>query len=521
MQASTRFALNAASNWGNTFVTIAAGAVTVPYAVARLGDVPYGIYGVLGSILAMLGLLELGLSAGLARFSCRDQAAGDEQALRETISTGQAILGAVGLVGACAMVAGTPWIRTFFRVPEEYAADLLRINVCLAVSYALSFIALATKGVVMGANRHDLANLVEIVATLVRVGLMFGLFEAWRASLVLFGVTFVAHQVVRLVGLQAAARVSVGRAASFRLSAVSRRSFTRLAGFSSYNALMVLGNLVLLQGPNFIIGRMLGTAMVTAFAPALLVASQLRGFVMGLTSPIMPLAGREAVTAGGARLGEWSVRLSRFSCVVSLTLILPILLYAGPILKGWMGPGFEWTAPVFVVTVVGHLFAGVQSANYYLVLGAASIRPWAISQMITAAVAMALAIIGQVLLGWGLLGIAASVAVVTAIRNGIYLPLFSCREFRVPLVHYFFETYGRPLLPALLVAAVAVVLSRWVPPVRLSLLAGHATLAMVLYAAAAWFLAMDSNDRDLLAGWVRIGVAKVRALRRSSGAASG
>jgi len=425
MRPAARFAVNAFSNWTQRAVAIGVGVVMMPYAIHHLGQTRYGVFGILGSLIGMLGLLDMGLSSGVSRFSSQDQAAGNLRALRGVATVAQLLQGGVGVVGGTIIAFSPPWMALFFNIDAHYYEELRLLSICMAVSFCFSFLSVAPRGLIIGGNRYDLANAVDVAANLTRLALLFILFESFKPSLFLFGIIYATYDVMRYFLYWSLARFWVVKTKTFSVAEVSWDIVKRFGSFSAMNAIGVAGGMLMSQGPNFVVGKMLGPAMVTAFAPTLLVAGQLRAAVIGFVAPLLPLAGRNVATEGGARLADWSVRFSRLACIMSLTILVPVIAYARPIIGMWIGSDYEWTTPVFVIMSLSQLFASIQVANYYLALGGGRIRPWAMTSFGAAATAVILSALGTWLFGWGLLGVAIVVGVVIAGRTGITLPLIA------------------------------------------------------------------------------------------------
>lgn len=503
MRASTRYMVNAGSNWGQLVVSGVVGVIVLRYTVDRLGKEQFGLFPIIGSVLAILMLLDLGISAAVARFSARYQGAGDLGGLRSTTTTALIVMGALGVTGGLALVATIPLVNSFYAVPAELYTDLVGMTVCQAVAFALRFASVPAAAVLIGAGRYELMNGFESLGNLVRLGLLVLLFTVWTPTLLLFGVTFVAHQVVRLVGFNLVGRYAVVRSPLYCRRAVSWSILADLGRFSAIQSVGVLAWTALLQGPNLIIGRLLGNTMVTYYQPSLLVACQLAGLASGLTSPLLPLAAKDAETNGGRRLGEWSLRFGRLVTLFAVALMLPILLLARPILTVWMTEDFAWTAPVFVVAVAAQLFNLTQSANYYLLLGGGRITFWQVSEMVGTVVALSAAVVGQLLLGWGLLGIVGSVGGVTLVRAGAYLPWMCAREFKLPLGTYYRQVYGWPAVPAVLAGVASWGLLQLWPPSGLAGVVGQGLLAVGLFGLLAWWLALTPADRAVVLDLLR------------------
>lgn len=514
MRPSLRFAINAASNWVQMAVAAGVGAIIVPYAIHRLGDVRYGIYGEVSAVLNFLMVFDLGLSAAVTRYSSQDHGRDDGSALRETASTAMVVLTGVGLLGAALLAAAAPLIQRFFEIPAEFTAELVAINLCLAASFALRFAAVTPRGLLIAGNRYDLLNGVETTSNVVRLAALVAWFEWISPTLLGFGLTFVATQAVRLGGFQLLVRTTVLRAAWFRARQITRSALRRLVGFSAVNFIAVLGGLALTQGPVVLIGKLLGaegTQMVAAYAPTQLIVGLLQMFTAGLCSPIIPLAGGDAAAGGGKRLGDWSLRLSRLTAVASAALVLPIVLLAEPLLRWWVGATLAWTAPVLIVSVAAQFVYGIQSGNYYLILGGGKIGAWSLGQTAFAVVGLIAAAAGQIAFGWGLVGICSAVGAAVVLMSGVFMPAVTCAQFGVSRRRYAWDVLIRPMIPVAIVGAAGALLVRAYPPASLASLVAAGAVSSLAYLAIAWRLALRDEDRALALGLLRRGRSTERA----------
>src|SRR5580700_5143913 len=93
----TRFARNAGSNYLLAVVMALVALVTTPILTGHLGPQKYGIWILVGSTIAYLELLDLGLGGAVVSFVARLSAAGDEDGLDRTMSTSFFVLVALGL----------------------------------------------------------------------------------------------------------------------------------------------------------------------------------------------------------------------------------------------------------------------------------------------------------------------------------------------------------------------------------------------------------------------------------------
>ena len=106
--------IGAALTYVQTALHIVISLLYVPLLLSGIGQSEYGMYQLVGSIMAYIGITETLLSAGVLRFYCKYKAVGDATAMENTLATAQriyrilsaAVLAAGGIGGAIAYRQG-------------------------------------------------------------------------------------------------------------------------------------------------------------------------------------------------------------------------------------------------------------------------------------------------------------------------------------------------------------------------------------------------------------------------------
>ncbi|HUT59166.1 MAG TPA: lipopolysaccharide biosynthesis protein [Phycisphaerae bacterium] len=490
--------MNAISNWIRLIVLAIVGAITIPYLMHQLGDYRFGVYAIVGSAMGFISLLDFGLQTGITRFVAQDEASGDYGRLLSTTSTGFAVKGTIGLVGFMVTVASIPFVRYFFNIPWDLFWGLAALSAFMGLSLLLRSLAITPGAILIGASRFELRTACDIVGNLARLGLLVLFFSLLGPSLGRMGLAFAMGAAVFFLLTYTMARYWIVRRPIFRFSSMSKSAFKRIASFGLLNGVAVLGGLLLNQGLIFTSGKLLGTTAATYLAAPILVAFQLQGLAAGFASPLIPLAGRDAVQGQGRNLGPWSVRISRLTCLLCICFVLPLCILAEPLLRHWLGPDKAWTWTIFVVVVATTTMESIQVANYYLVVGGGKIGAWAASQLVAATVGLGAAVACHLLFGWGLLGIVSVVGAAVVARNLIALPIISCRQFGVPLGKYLWNTYAIPAVAMAVPAGATVAMLLLAYPTSVLMLVLELLASMALLAAFGWLFGLTKDDRRLV-----------------------
>jgi len=140
--------------------------VLSPYIVHSLGDGAYGAWVLLSSLVGYLGLLDLGTRGAVTRYVATYHAAHRHEDAGRIASTALILFGGLGLLAVGASVLLALLVNHAFRVPDELA-DAARIAVVLSgVNVAVSLVSGVFGGIVVGMQRFDSLNAVNIALAL-------------------------------------------------------------------------------------------------------------------------------------------------------------------------------------------------------------------------------------------------------------------------------------------------------------------------------------------------------------------
>jgi O-antigen/teichoic acid export membrane protein len=142
-----RAAVTAASSVLARVLSSAAGVVSVPLAITYLGTERYGLWMAISSVVAMLGLADMGMGNGLLNAISTADGKSDEKSAIESVSSAFLMLTAVAaaiLVIALVVNPVLPW-QTIFKVRTALAAGEVRptvlvLAVCVALNLPLGIV---------------------------------------------------------------------------------------------------------------------------------------------------------------------------------------------------------------------------------------------------------------------------------------------------------------------------------------------------------------------------------------------
>src|SRR3954468_8625844 len=128
---------NTGSNVLLMFMRMVITFVITPITVHALGNYDYGIWEIVMAVVGYAGMLDLGLTPTISRFTAKLNAENDKPGLERLLATGTVALGAVGSVILVVFVAWAmlkpEWVSQSGDHASRYAMFLLLIGLQTAI----------------------------------------------------------------------------------------------------------------------------------------------------------------------------------------------------------------------------------------------------------------------------------------------------------------------------------------------------------------------------------------------------
>src|SRR5580698_319715 len=329
-------------------VQVSTSLITIPLTIHYLGNERFGLWMTISSVLAMANFADFGIGNGVLNTVADAFGKNDFDRIRAAISSGFAVLGAVGLLLLALFASTFFWVSwaDVFRVASaqartEAAPALMVFAFCFALNIPLDLVQRAQLGLQQGFRMNlwqvcgSVAGLASVIAGIrLHAGLPF------------------------LVAALAGAPVAATALNTFHFFVVSRPDLRPRSQFVSRDAIsriVTIGTLffvlqlvaaVAFSADNVIIARILGASSVPDYSIPQRMFSLISIMVVMLVTPLWPAYG-EAISRGDI---PWVRRTLRRSLVLvfgfAAAASLTMLLIAHRLLAWWIGPRIS---PPFVL----------------------------------------------------------------------------------------------------------------------------------------------------------------------------
>jgi O-antigen/teichoic acid export membrane protein len=456
---SAKLARNTVANYGGTFVAMAVGLVLTPFLVHELGDAHYGIWALLGSVIAYFQLLDLGLSTSLAKYVAEYLAQEREAELNQVCGTVFAAYLGLAVIAAVAIIGFAPWFAHLFNVAPEDASLATGTFLLVGLNFVILLPTSLLNAILVGYQRIDYSNIVRIISQLANAGLVILLLSRGLGLLAVAAVSIVTTLLVAGGRLYFIRRMAPQLRFSPRFfrPGVARVMF----GYGAAVFVVQISGLVLFQKDNVILGFFFPVAVITPYAVTYKMAHYLDILAQPLTAVLFPAYAEMKGKLDDRRLRTLYLEGSRGVMVLSSLLGVFLLMTGTDILGLWVGPEYRDQGPIlyplllfFVVIAVarvgGSLLVAIGQARWRMYIGLGMI-------VINLVLCTALASV------WGPRGLAIGNAVSVLVVYGLVLIPFVGMKVGVSLVQSVRFSLLPAVLPAVLTAGYLHLSQRYYP----------------------------------------------------------
>lgn len=425
---------------------------------------------------AYVGYFDLGIQTGVSKFVAEHDAKGDHLQAGRYASAGLGLMLLAGLLGgALTFILAWQIPRLFSAMPPALFPEV-RISVIL-VGLSLSFglVCSVYSAVFFGLQRYWIPTLITIVN---RVLFAAAVLIAARAGgdLAIMGLA-VALVPILTGGLQVLAWRKRASQVPVSLGLVDLRILKKVASYCSLQSISILA-MFCITGLDIVIVGHFDYVQTAYYSIATLPTSFLLLIISSLLSPFMPASSALSTRFSPSKMGDFLAKITRYNTIALLLVGLPLIVFAFPILRLWVGSDYaSHTVTYLRILVLANVIRNLCGPYATMIVATGSQK-----SVIAAAVSEAVVNLGSsVYLAWrfGAIGVAigtvigavVSVCVHFAVSMRLTRPVISiCRR----------RLFLREILrPAVICLPSALLLFRWWPATNLHLVSGTSVLWLV------------------------------------------
>ncbi len=426
-------ARNLMFNWGGHAASMMVMFFLSPYIVGKLDAVAYGIWSLLTVLTGYMGLFDLGVRASVGRHIALYLGKGDQKGVDESIRAGLGFFSFTGvLILAVGVLLGLLFPQLFKGVPVEHYTTVRMLLPLMVVNVWLAAVAAVYSSVLAAYDRFDVARSVDFLVLIVRTtATVWALHKGWGlwglAGALLLGNIF---------GLWAnwlSAHRYHGELRSWPLLYRKNR-LREIVSYGVASFLTAFSARVIGQTDLIIAGAFISVADVREYSIGAMIVFYSSTFVKLIGRTFFPALQR---AIGAGKMGEAKhlfERQVRLALCFGLLVYIGFATYSQTFIRLWMFQDGFGEASVALSASVMTVLALAQLPLLYLLpslnmLAAMGyIRFNALISTIEAVVNLGLSLFFVIMLGWGLVGIAAGSLGGRLLVSCLWVPIYLDRR---------------------------------------------------------------------------------------------
>lgn len=315
---------------------------TTRVVLRALGEVDYGIYNVVGSIVTMFVFLRSAMGNATHRFITYSIGKGNIEDTKIVFSTGLIIhLGISLLVVLLAETAGLYFLYYKMVIPAERMIAAQWCYQFSVLTCALSVICVPYDAAIIAHEKMKVYTFINILQSTLNIVIAYILVITSNDKLIVYGLLMLSVQIFNRLFYGFYCKKHFEEC-QFRW-VIDKSLLKNMTSFAGWKLLGHFAGIAYTQGVNILLNMFCGPIVNAARAIAVQVQNAIRGFVTNFQTAVNPQITKSYAKADYNRVHELLFMSSKFSFFLLLFFVLPVFLEARQILDLWLGEYPEHT----------------------------------------------------------------------------------------------------------------------------------------------------------------------------------
>lgn len=488
-----QFMRNMVTSWASMIITLAITFFFTPYLIDMLGKERYGIWSLAFSIVAYLGLADLGMKQSVVRYISKYYAVNDWKQLNQVYSTSMKIYFYIALIILAAAAAIVFGLLPYFKISPEYLRITQIAFLILGIDQAVTYAMLPM--VSLGAfHRFDITTLFQLGSRIAQTIVIIVVLEMGYGLIAMAIVVAITSTLDKL-GVNLIRRIKYPEV-RFSFEDIDKEKMAMLLNYGLYSFLIVGTWIVIFQSDSIIIGRFVSMEAVAVYSVAAAIITQLRGALNIISVPLVPAVSHMEAGQDYDRIMSFYNKATRYLYYVAGFACFGVLLFGGPFIMLWVGEDFRPAIGILQVLIIAGAICFPQSIANSVLFG---ISRHKIAFYILLSEAISKIVLSLVLLKYyGILGVAMGTAIPQLIIYTFIYPTVFYRAMNSSVGEFYRIASKSALLSAVFVLPAAFLMRAIASPDSWHKLIIDGVVITITMLIGMYLFILDDSDRGRL-----------------------
>jgi O-antigen/teichoic acid export membrane protein len=354
MNIRARLLKNTVANLGRGGATGIVALFLPPLLVRHMSPAEYGVWVLVLQVAAYISYLDFGLQTAVGRYVAYTTEQNDFEQRNSIFSTAFAALSGAAIAGLILLAAFAAALSLIFpSIPADSIPMMRWALLILGTSLALGLPASAWSGVFVGLQRNEVPALIIGSSRLISaVGVVVAAFAG--KSVVVMATIMAITNVVSYIVQYVAMRMIVPDTL-FDLNLVRLSTASELLPYC-FGLTVMSFSMLLVTGLDLIVVGRFQFSAVAAYSVAASMVTFIAGGLYAALNAMMPHAATVHARQKPQELGSLVIVSTQIAIILLVFTSIPVLIYAAPILKVWIGQRYVQTGyPILAVLLIANI----------------------------------------------------------------------------------------------------------------------------------------------------------------------
>ncbi|MEE3484351.1 MAG: oligosaccharide flippase family protein [Bacteroidales bacterium] len=374
---TSRIAKNTLFLYFRMLLTMGVSLYTSRVILEALGVADYGIYNVVGGVVAMFGILSGSLSAAISRFITFELGKGNLDRLKRIFSTSvniQIIL--IAIIVVLMETIGLWFLNYKMVIPEDRLVAANWVFQFSMVTFAINLLSVPYNAVIVAHEKMSAFAYISIVDCVLKLIVAFVIAYNPFDRLVYYGL------LIMIVGLINRSIYAIYSKRHFEEATYSflldKDLMKEMLGFAGWNFVTSANHMLNNQGVNMLINVFFGVVFNAARAVAVQVENAVVSFVNCFTTAVNPQITKCYATGEYDNMYKLVCAAGKYSYFLMLMLSLPLIFEADTVLNIWLKNVPEKAVLFVQLSLVLGMMDSIGSSGYTACMATGNLKKYTI-----------------------------------------------------------------------------------------------------------------------------------------------
>ncbi len=361
--------------YGRTIFTMIISLYTSRVILSALGVEDFGIYNVVGGLVAMFSIISGSLTSAISRYLTFELGNGNFERLRAIFSTSiniQIVISVIVVI--LGETLGLWFLCSMMNIPPDRLDEAIMVLHCSLAAFVVNLISIPYNAAIVAHEKMSAFAYISILDVSLKLGVVFLLYLFPWDHLVVYSVLlFVESLIIRLIYGWYCNKEFPETKYKFVHDKSLVKELSSFAGWGFFtNSAYMFNN----QGINILMNVFFGVTVNAARGIAIQVENALVKFSADFTTAINPQIIKSYASNDMPQVYQLVNRGAKFSYFLILIVALPVMIETEFILKLWLGVVPENTAMFVRLAIVGSMIDRLGYTGYTACMATGTIKKY-------------------------------------------------------------------------------------------------------------------------------------------------